>query len=333
LVWVTGCAQILGLPTEQESKQIGDGFCKCDDGYTEGWAGEKCSAHISDALDTATREQRDAWLELFEKESCHKCTNTEGRRTCASAPPVCVPEGGACGVGEVCCAKEGLLPYCSQGACAYDPVGCLPVDTECTTDGSGPPCCGAAAFLAACVPSAVPGVAPTCAAGVCNIQDPSCPGCCARVGYLEPGMQTLTEVGRCVEDPEDCAVLCNYGGPDGCIFPNQCVTLPAGRDMDDPNIINLTVDVCLAPCGTGALPGDTCGEGACCVRFIDLPTDLDQVLCLPLEGAAECAEYGFCTTDGPSSCFLLNECLRQPIPNPGGDPVIAIEQCGVPDVN
>jgi hypothetical protein len=123
LLALGGCAQVLGLPADDELASIAKAFCRCE-GLADAWPGEPCASHVEGRLATAEPEVRQAGLDLFTKQKCELCDNTDGRAICAGSAPLCVNTAGACGTTQVCCLADGESVYCgAQGVCLEEPAG------------------------------------------------------------------------------------------------------------------------------------------------------------------------------------------------------------------
>ena len=79
-----GCAQVLGLPADEDLASIAKAFCLCE-GLADAWPGETCEAHVEGRLAAADPGVRRAWLDLFTQEQCELCALAEqdrSRRQC-----------------------------------------------------------------------------------------------------------------------------------------------------------------------------------------------------------------------------------------------------------
>ncbi|MBL9021097.1 MAG: hypothetical protein JNL21_02805 [Myxococcales bacterium] len=255
---VAGCAQVLGLPEEDELKSAARAFCKCDD-LTEAWPGEACESHVEGRLVSADSETRRAWLDLFEKEGCEQCDNEAGRARCAGSAPLCVNTLGACGSTNVCCLADGDRVYCgAQGICVEDAAGCLEPDAPCEPGATA--CCGEVGQLAGCVPGENGSV---CVESCNPTDDGNCKGCCLRaIPEIDDVPQTAASL--CASKNTDCSDFCNLDGDGTCKQGRACMPFPVYFGTGQEGWI----DWCYRSCDVAA--GEVLGS-ACTSTILDAP--------------------------------------------------------------
>ncbi len=319
LLALGGCAQVLGLPGDDELTSIAKAFCRCE-GLSDAWPGETCEAHVEGRLASADPEVRRAWLDLFTEQSCELCDNDAGRAICAGSAPLCVNTAGACGTTQVCCLADGDSVYCgAQGVCVEDAAGCLPPQTEC---GSETPCCGEAGQLSACLPF---GDVQRCVEA-CNPLEPgNCAGCCARTSFVADGQQS-EPTSQCLPPGNDCESFCNLDAGGDCGAGRVCVP----TDLADPETqVAVTIDACLERCQPllGQRPGSPCTttlfgfNAGCCARVTGPDGDPDLV-CLPSLGLACSNIYCDASAAEPGCATCVSSAL------PGGETLgMTIDTC------
>lgn len=293
---MVGCAQVLGLPAEDEIESAARAFCKCED-LGSAWPGEGCESHVEGRLATASPEVRSAWLDLFTAERCERCDNAAGRALCAGTAPLCVNTAGACGTTEVCCLADGDSVYCGgQGVCVKDPEGCLESDSVCEPGVTT--CCGEAGQLAGCVPS---GDGARCQESCDPADDGNCKGCCVRtVPEIEDVPQGAASL--CLPKETDCSAFCNLDGTGKCQQGSVCMPLPVYFESGQEGWVDSCMRVCNpldgeivgSPCtstvlGTPDVPG-------CCAN-VRGPSGPDVVCAITNRPCTD-----FCNADLPQGC-------------------------------
>ena len=282
-----GCAQVLGLPADEDLASIAKAFCLCE-GLADAWPGETCEAHVEGRLAAADPGVRRAWLDLFTQEQCELCDNEAGRAICAGSAPLCVNSAGACGTTQVCCLADGESVYCgAQGICVEEPAECLEAGVEC---GGDVPCCGATGQFAQCLPA---GTSQRCVEA-CDPSDAGNCACCKRTATMD-GM-TLNPAGSsCLPQesvaPDTCDDFCNLAGTGECSPGRTCTPV---RVTDTVMMVDLVIDTCLDRCQPllGEGPGSPCsvslfgGSTGCCARIVGVDGDAD-LLCMPTPEACE----------------------------------------------
>lgn len=301
---MVGCAQVLGLPADDEIESAARAFCKCED-LGSAWPGEDCESHVEGRLATASPEVRRAWLDLFTAEGCEQCENEEGRAKCAGTAPLCVNTAGACGATAVCCLADGDSVYCGgQGVCVKDPVDCVGPTLPCTPGETT--CCGEAGQFAGCLPF---DGGDTCVES-CNPADPgNCEGCCVRAAIIAGDNEVQAVASLCQPEGSDCSAFCNLEGAPTCKKGTVCLPLPNGvsdgaavwRDACMP-LCNPLAGEALGSACTLSIPGSE-GEQGCCVKINQGDAD-PVVACLRVANA--CTDFcDAAAADPPCACGPL----------------------------
>ncbi len=320
VLFLASCAQVLGLPADDEVAAVADTFCKCED-FAAAWPGEDCRTHVEGRLATAPEDVRRAWLDLFIAEDCRVCTNAEGRATCAGSAPLCVNTGGACGANDVCCLADGDDVYCgAQGVCVAEPAGCLESNSPCVAGVDT--CCGEVGQLAACI-------GPTEENSRCvEVCDPTssgnCAGCCARTSFIVDEMVS-DPISLCLPSDNDCSQFCNLAGTGSCDDGRTCVPV---RGVFSESSQDVVADICLPTCDPVQL-GAPCGEG-CCARVTD-GEGTPVYACLPDSFTALCGRYCDAAAGTPCACGVNMQtegCVCEPRPlTPGEALGYTVDRC------
>jgi hypothetical protein len=316
LLVVAGCAQILGLPGDDQLETVATAFCRCTD-FESAWPGEDCKSHVEGRLASAPEEVRKAWLDLFSEKECRKCENAEGRAICAGSAPICVNTGGACGATGACCLADGDDVYCgAQGVCVEEPDGCLESNQPCTPGVDV--CCGEVGQLASCAAPA--GGTPRCVER-CDPDDPAnCGECCVGVSFVSP-VAPPESVSLCLNPENDCTRFCNLAGQGACDPDRVCVPQPV---IFSGTSEKAWLETCTARCDT---VGTVCG-GGCCGRYTNSEGEV-ALACVPNKFASVAACARLCDASGPDTCDCGNApCACQPMPLFEGDPLgFAVDRC------
>lgn len=313
---IAGCAQVLGLPEDEEVQSVARAFCKCDD-LRDAWPGETCETHVEGRLATADSETRRAWLDLFSDEGCEKCDNEAGRARCAGSAPLCVNTSGACGSTSVCCLADGDRVYCgAQGVCVEDPESCLEAGVACTPEETT--CCGEAGQLAACVP----GEASASCVEICNpADDGNCKGCCQRGVPLVDGAPD-DPFSFCTVQGTECSEFCNLEGDGSCNQGRTCMPLPVGSGGKQVGWL----DWCYRGCdvAAGEVVGTACTTEilgtpdvpGCCARVSTNGQSAPPVVCV--------TDYACPTLCDPEAPVQLCNCIPEEVPLTNGTVVIYV---------
>lgn len=108
LTVLAGCTQILGVPAEDETKDVGSIFCACDE-VAKNFP--DCANTVTALLNGASADERAEWLQSFGGNQCTECANAE-TAACMAKAPVCFGEGEACVSREACCGQKPNGPTC-----------------------------------------------------------------------------------------------------------------------------------------------------------------------------------------------------------------------------
>lgn len=316
LVVVAGCAQILGLPADDELETVATAFCRCTD-FDNAWPGETCISHVEGRLAAAPADVRKAWLDLFAERSCRQCDNAEGRAICAGSAPLCVNTGGACGATGACCLADGDDVYCgAQGVCVKEPEGCLESNQPCTpgTD----VCCGEVGQLASCVAPA--GGTPRCVER-CDPADPAnCGPCCVGVSFVSE-VAPPESYSLCLNPENDCALFCNLAGTGECDAEHACLPQPV---IFSGTSEKAWLETCTTLCDS---VGAVC-DGGCCGRYTNDAGDV-AIACVPHKFPSPAICGRLCDASGPDTCDCgAGTCACTPTPLFEGDPLgFKIDRC------
>ena len=314
LLLVAGCAQILGLPGDDELETVATAFCRCDD-LGNAWPGEDCKSHVEGRLASAPAEVRKAWLDLFSEKECKKCENAEGRAVCAGSAPLCVNTGGACGATGACCLADGDDVYCgAQGVCVEEPDGCLESNQPCTPGVDV--CCGEVGQLASCVAPA--GGIPRCVERCDPMNPANCGECCVGVSFVSTVAPPET-YSLCLNPENDCSLFCNLDGDAACDDAHVCVPK---RTVFKGTSEKAYLDKCTPRCDEAGTP---C-EGGCCGRYTNSEGE-SALACIPYEYPTASLCQRLCDLSGPDTCTCAN-CVCTPYPLFDGDPHgFTIDRC------
>jgi hypothetical protein len=313
---LAGCAQILGLPADEELETIATAFCRCAD-FEDAWPGEGCKAHVEGRLAAASDSVRRSWLELFDDQSCRQCENLAGRATCAGTAPICVNTGGACGANEACCLADGESVYCgAQGVCVKEPQGCLESNQPCTPGVDV--CCGEVGQLASCTGPA--GGITRCVERCDPTGADNCDGCCVGVSFVSD-LAPPESYSLCLNPENDCTKFCNLATESTCAADRACV--PSAARFNDTQE-KAWIDTCLPRC---EVAGAQC-EGGCCGRYANAEGEA-SLACVPymITTPLFCARH--CdATNGPTCGCPSGNCLCTPTPLFEGDPFgFTLDRC------